>query len=134
MGASRQINPAPAVRRHRRTNRRATTIEHAGPVRCHGWGRNPVPTYDLVPDVRFDNKTRWLPPHGGAETWSQHILCQWADTCWLPSGRHALHAVWRRYFDGFARRWSGNRSRYRRVRDRSGYIKWLRTRRSEERR
>src|SRR5262245_21910467 len=49
MGASRQINPAPAVRRHRRTNRRATTIEHAGPVRCHGWGRNPVPTYDLVP-------------------------------------------------------------------------------------
>src|SRR5262245_6775635 len=26
-GASRQINPAPAVRRYRRTNRRASTIE-----------------------------------------------------------------------------------------------------------
>src|SRR5215470_11223960 len=31
-GASRQINPAPTVRRHGRTNRRATTTEHAGPV------------------------------------------------------------------------------------------------------
>src|SRR5262245_49439971 len=28
------INPAPAVRRHRRTNRRATTIEHAGRCRA----------------------------------------------------------------------------------------------------